>query len=93
MSEGAYEKALQDFSSAIRAEPNFSAGYYELGRAYLKLDNQAKASRAFEEAVRLDPNSKIGIKARRYLLVLPKDLPASGSPGAKSGGKGQTGGK
>ena len=72
MSEGAYEKSLQDFSAAIRIQPGFSVGYYELGRAYLKLDNQNKAAIAFREAIRLDPNSKVAVKAKRYLLLLPK---------------------
>lgn len=72
MSEGAYEKALQDFSAAIRIGPNFSVGYYELGKAYLKLENPDKAARSFREAIRLDPDSKVAVKAKRYLLVLPK---------------------
>jgi len=72
MSEGAYEKSLQDFSAAIRIEPKFSVGYYELGRAYLKLENQDKAARSFREAIRIDPNSKVAIKARRYLMLLPQ---------------------
>lgn len=82
MSEGAYEKSLQDFSATIRLEPRFSVGYYELGRTYLKLENPDKAAKAFREAIRLDPNSKVAIKAKRYLMLLPKDpVPQKGHNG------------
>lgn len=74
MTEGAYEKALADFSQTIRLAPDFSAGYYEIGKAYLKLDNPVRAAEAFGEAVRLDPNSKVGVKSKRYLLLLPKGV-------------------
>lgn len=72
MSEGAYEKAIGDFSETIRLAPGFSSGYFELGRAYLKLEDQKRATEAFTEAVRLDPTSKVGVRAKRYLLLLPQ---------------------
>ena len=74
MSEGAYEKAIADFSETIRLAPTFSSGYFELGRAYLKLEDQTRAAEAFGEAVRLDPTSKVGVRAKRYLLLLPEIL-------------------
>jgi tetratricopeptide (TPR) repeat protein len=53
---GEYDKAVTDFSEAIRLEPNNAVAYRGRGLALCELSQFEKAVSDFTEAIRLDPS-------------------------------------
>lgn len=51
-----YDKAINDFSEAIRLDPNVAIIYFNRGNAYYDHGNLDKACSDYNEAIRLDPN-------------------------------------
>jgi tetratricopeptide (TPR) repeat protein len=51
-----YDKAIDDFTEAIRLDPNVAIIYFNRGNAYYDHGNLDKASSDYNEAVRLDHN-------------------------------------
>lgn len=51
-----YDKAIADFSEAIRQNPSAAAAYYNRGCVWLKKQDQDKALSDFSKAIELDPS-------------------------------------
>jgi tetratricopeptide (TPR) repeat protein len=51
-----YDKAINDFTEAIRLDPNVAIIYFNRGNAYYDRGNLDKASNDYNEAIRLNPN-------------------------------------
>ena len=56
-SDGNYAEAAKAYEEIITEQPN-SEVYYNLGNAYFKQDELAKAILAYERCLRLDPRNK-----------------------------------
>jgi len=54
--KGLYDKAIADYSQAIKLDPNFVKAYYNRGVAYEKKNNYDKAIADYNQAIKLDPN-------------------------------------
>jgi stress-induced-phosphoprotein 1 len=52
-----FRYALEDCDKCIKLEPTFIKGYIRKGMALMALHDPSRAMRAYEEALRLDPNS------------------------------------
>jgi tetratricopeptide (TPR) repeat protein len=55
--KGQYDKALADFSEAIRLDPSFASAYSNRGGTWNSLGEYAKAVADCTEAIRLNPNT------------------------------------
>ena len=55
MNEEKYELALNEFKSAVSANPKFAESYYQRGRCYLNLGKNAEAKKDLDKAIELDP--------------------------------------
>ena len=55
---GDYDKAINQFEQAIKADSQFAVAHYNLGCAYLETKTYKKAVDAFDETVVLDQNFK-----------------------------------
>lgn len=62
--------ALEDCDKCIKLDPTFVKGYIRRGMALQALHEPERAMKAFEEALRLDPNSAVRVIPR---TVGPKD--------------------
>lgn len=56
-SEKAFEKAVKAYKKQLDANPKDDVAYYNLGRAYDKLDEDEDSLKALREAVKLKPDS------------------------------------
>lgn len=56
-SEKAFEKAIAAYQKIIAQNPKDDVAYYNLGRAYEKLDEDEEAEKALKKAVELKPES------------------------------------
>lgn len=56
-SEKAFEQAVKAYKKIIAKNPKDDVAYYNLGRAYNKLDEDEDAEKALKEAVELNPES------------------------------------
>jgi Tfp pilus assembly protein PilF len=70
-----YRKGLPDLAippleQSVEEQPSNAAYRYHLGLAYLKTEQKAKARRAFEDALRLQPNFAGAEEARKLLASL-----------------------
>jgi len=51
-----YQRAIADFTQAIRLDPNNANTYNERGRAYSQIEDYNRAVADFTQAIRLEPN-------------------------------------
>jgi tetratricopeptide (TPR) repeat protein len=58
--KGEYDKAIEDFSRAIRLNPNYAVAYNNRGNAWGDKGDQDKAIEDYNAFVRLDPKNPIG---------------------------------
>lgn len=56
---GEKEKALADFTAALKANPKYDKVYYELSEFYIKNNKKDKAKEAIEDGLRNIPESKL----------------------------------
>jgi len=61
------EKAIQNYTQAIRLKPGFAAAYYERGRAYLEKGDSPKAMENYTQAIRINPNYVLAYYRRGLL--------------------------
>jgi tetratricopeptide (TPR) repeat protein len=54
--EGDYDKAISDYSEAIRFNPNSGTYYVPRGKAYYRMKSYGEAISDFTEAIRLNPS-------------------------------------
>jgi tetratricopeptide (TPR) repeat protein len=54
--QAVYDRALADYSQAIKLEPNSAKTYYERGCVYLNKGDKDRAIADYSQAIRLDPN-------------------------------------
>jgi tetratricopeptide (TPR) repeat protein len=59
----AFEGSIEDFTLALRLDPNSAEGYYNRGMSWLNLRKPTGAIRDFEKVLELDPANE---KAKRY---------------------------
>lgn len=50
-----YDKALADFNSALKVDPQNASIYQERGRAYMKMDDLDKSLADYASAIRIEP--------------------------------------
>lgn len=78
-SEKAFEKAVTAYKKVVDANPEDDVAFYNLGRAYNKLNKDEDAARAFRQAVRIKPDdaeyqTELGailIKLAQYQEAIP----------------------
>ena len=64
-------EAVEALSRAVELNPRFVEGHYWLGLAAMKARDNNRARRAFQETIKLAPDSEQARLARNYLLILP----------------------
>jgi tetratricopeptide (TPR) repeat protein len=62
--------AIEEYKKAIALDAGYAKAYYFLGLAHLKKSDSASAASAFREAVRLAPDSEVGLLSKENLEVL-----------------------
>lgn len=62
-----YELAIDEFKRALELSGDYAVAQYNLGLAYLKIENRIAAQSAFREVMRIAPDSEIGQLSREYL--------------------------
>jgi len=68
--EGRVSLAIAEFTKAVEINRDFARAYYYLGLAHLKAKDMPLAQKAFEEVVRIAPDTEIGQLSREYIDVL-----------------------
>ena len=64
------ELAVEEYQKALQIAPTYASARYHMGLAQMKLKNADAARSAFQEVVRLAPDSEIGQLSREYLDLL-----------------------
>lgn len=64
------EQAITEYKKALDIYRDYGDAHYYIGLAYLKLQNVNDARAAFNEVVRIKPNSELGHSALGYLELL-----------------------
>ena len=54
--DGKYRLALDEFTTAIRLNPNYTYAYWYRGYAYYELGQYQRAIEDFDKAIQLDPD-------------------------------------
>ncbi|MCX7817014.1 MAG: tetratricopeptide repeat protein [Syntrophales bacterium] len=67
---GDWSRAVQHLKRAIEYLPSLTEAYYLLGNAQLKLGNSREARENLETVVKISPESELGKKAQRQLLLM-----------------------
>ena len=62
--DGEYQLSIDEFTTAIRLNPNYTGAYVYRGVAYGKLDQAQRAIQDFDRAIQLDPNFTIAYRSR-----------------------------
>ena len=60
---GLYEEALEQYRVALEIDPQFASAHYDSGLAWLALEQEGLAHRAFQAALELAPNCEACRKA------------------------------
>ncbi len=68
--KGETEEALRHFQKSVALAPSFVESHYWIGMSYQKLRRRADAAAAFQNAIRLAPDSEFGRKAKESLRNL-----------------------
>lgn len=67
---GKTDRALGEFHQSLTLNANNPFTHFQLGLAYMKLNNQTEAVQYFRNVVRLSPSSDLGEQADHYLELL-----------------------
>jgi lipoprotein NlpI len=70
LSLGQADRALQDFSQAIRTNPQFTEAYYNRAEFYLDRGQFARAVVDYNDVIRIEPESPEGYNARCWARAL-----------------------
>lgn len=74
---GNFQKAIEDFNSALRYDPNLPSAFYSRGMSYHYMGKYTEALNDFNELVRLDPRFAKGYYLRAMTLYKLKDYPSA----------------
>jgi tetratricopeptide (TPR) repeat protein len=69
---GNREAAIEEFKQAIAEHPSFTMAFNELGVQYLKLNRLEEANQAFQNALKIDPDSFPALTNRGIASVMMK---------------------
>ncbi|QWV91924.1 tetratricopeptide repeat protein [Geomonas oryzisoli] len=64
------ELAVEEYQKALRLTPSYASAHYHMGLAQMKLKDADAAKSAFQEVVRIAPDSEMGQLSREYLDLL-----------------------
>lgn len=64
------EIAIEEYQKALRLHGTYASAHYHMGLAQMKLKDADAARSAFQEVVRIAPDSEIGQLSREYLDLL-----------------------
>lgn len=67
---GKTDRALGEFLQSLKSNGNNPYTHFQLGLAYMKLNNPTEAVQYFSNVVRLAPSSELGEQADHYLELL-----------------------
>jgi lipoprotein NlpI len=62
--KGDHDRAIQDYTQALRLNPNFAAAFNNRGNAYAAKDDYDRAIQNYDQALRLDPNDALACNNR-----------------------------
>ncbi len=65
-----FDLAIDEYRKAIEFNQDYANAYYNLGMVYLKTKDNRAAMTAFQEVLRIAPDSEIGQLSREYLDTL-----------------------
>lgn len=58
-----YDRAIRDFTEAIRLNPQYAIAYYNRGLSYFRSGNYRRAIADYEEALQIDPDHPSAAKS------------------------------
>lgn len=67
------QEAIDEFETVIQKDPNYTATYYHLGKAYVKIGDAAKAKATFRKGIELTAQTgqtRANQELREALLML-----------------------
>ena len=64
-----YDKAIAEFTEAIRLDPQYDAAYHNRGHVYAERKDYAKAIADFNEAIRLNPQDPTTNTSLAWILA------------------------
>ena len=67
---GKTDRALGEFHQALKLNGNNIRTHFQLGLAYMKMDNPTEATQYFRNVVRLAPSTELAEQAEHYLELL-----------------------
>ena len=70
MKEMLIQKAIPCFKKAVELDPKNVAAHFNLGAAYVNTDNITEAKKSLQKVAELDPNGRLGNRARQILSQL-----------------------
>ena len=70
--KGNREAAVEEFKQAIEDHPSFVMAFNELGVQYLKLQRPDEADQAFQNALKIDPDSFPALTNRGIAIIMMK---------------------
>lgn len=73
--KGEYEKAIDEYTKAIKLAPEFAPAYNQLGKSYALLNDLGKAEENFSKVIALSPNNDQGYMNLGFLYQLRGDIP------------------
>ncbi len=80
--KGEYDKAIAEYTEAIRLDPTLAQAYYNRGFAYLNKGDYDKAIAEFTEAIRLHPqNPSFYLSRAKVYRALGDDVKAAEDEG------------
>jgi Tfp pilus assembly protein PilF len=65
-----FDLAIDEYKKALESNRDYANAYYNLGLAYLKIKESLAAKLAFQEVLRIAPDSEIGQLSKEYLDTL-----------------------
>jgi len=68
-----YDRAITEFTEAIRLNPNYELAYYFRAETYIMKEDHDKALADFTQAIRLSPNDTVNYNERGYVYILKND--------------------
>ena len=85
MNVGLYDKAIDDYTEAIKLNPNLAETYYNRGISFYYTGDYQLALKDYDKAIELDPNNQRAIANKKQLLEEHPELKPQSSS-SKSGG-------